>query len=79
MLNGVVLMNIYNERGDMTDPRVSQVAGKVAKSVAGLITILLKDGTPVVEVRAMLDYIDTEMKYAATLCMMKHRMKDMEL
>jgi hypothetical protein len=69
-------MNIYNEQGDMTNACVSKVAGKMARSISALITDLLARGTPVVEVRAMLEYIDTEMKYAATLCMMEHRMKD---
>jgi hypothetical protein len=78
MLNGVVLMNIYNEQGDMTNACVSKVAGKMARSISALITDLLARGTPVVEVRAMLEYIDTEMKYAATLCLMEHRMKDMD-
>ena len=69
-------MNIYNEQGDMTSERVSEASGKIAKSVSTLINSLLADGTPVVEVRAMLDYIETEMKYAATLCMMERRIKD---
>jgi hypothetical protein len=71
-------MNIYNEQGDMTNACVSKVAGKMARSISALITDLLARGTPVVEVRAMLEYIDTEMKYAATLCLMEHRMKDMD-
>jgi hypothetical protein len=69
-------MNIYNEQGDMTNACVSKVAGEMARSISALITDLLARGTPVVEVRAMLEYIDTEMKYAATLCLMEHRMKD---
>ena len=78
MLNGVVLMNIYNEQGDMTSERVSKVSGKVAKSISTLAAALLAEGTPVIEVRAMLDYMETEMKYAATLCLVEHRMKDTE-
>lgn len=70
-------MNIYNEQGDMTSERVSEASGKIANQVAGLITGLLTEGTPVVEVRAMLDYIETEMKYVATLCLMEHRIEDM--
>jgi hypothetical protein len=70
-------MNIYNEQGDMTSERVSEASGKVAKSVSTLVTSLLADGVSIVEVRAMLLHIETEVTYAATLCLMEHRMKDM--
>jgi hypothetical protein len=76
MLNGVVLMNIYNEQGDMTSERVSKVSGRVADSVSALATSLLAEGTPVVEVRAMLDYIETAMRYAAILCFLNYSVEE---
>jgi hypothetical protein len=69
-------MNIYNEQGDLTSRRVSNVSRAVSDEVAALATSLLSDGVPVVEVRAMLDYIETEMKFLVTGCLMEHRIKD---
>jgi hypothetical protein len=67
-------MHIYNEQGDLTSDRVSNLSENISTRVSWLVNNLLAEGTPVVEVRAMLEYIDTEMKYAATLCLMEHRM-----
>ena len=69
-------MNIYNEQGDLTSERAIDVSENIATRVGWLVTELLAPGASVVEVRAMLSHIETEMKYATTLRLMEHRMKE---
>jgi len=66
-------MNIYDEQGVLTNERALDVSEKIATRVGFLVTSLLAEGVSVVEVRAMLLHIETEMKYAATLSLLDHR------
>lgn len=69
-------MNIYDEYGDLTSKRVVDVSEDIATRVGFLVTSLLEEGISIVEVRAMLLHIETEIKYAATLCLLHHRVDE---
>jgi hypothetical protein len=71
--NGGFLMNIYNSNGDMADKRVSDLAENMATRAGWLVDKLLAEGTPVVEIRAMLTYLENELSYAVTMRLMAHR------
>lgn len=70
------MRHIYNEQGDLTNVRAINVAGKLAEKVATLVTSFLIEGVPIVEVRAMLSHIETEMKYAAALCFLDYKVEE---
>jgi hypothetical protein len=66
-------MNIYNSNGDMADKRVGELSGNIATQTGKLVDDLLAEGTPVVEIRAMLTYLENELSYAVTMRVMAHR------
>jgi hypothetical protein len=68
-------MAIYNADGNLTNVRASAAAQDIRQIAADLYAALFEVGMTVVEGRALVDYLTSEVDFAALCAITKHQLK----
>ena len=67
---------IYDSEGNMCDDRATLCSNRLVEQVTKLYDALYKDGMTVVEARALLTYLHTNLAYTVTMGILQRKVSD---
>jgi hypothetical protein len=70
-------MSVYDENGNLTEVRATAAAQDIRQIAADMYEELFEGGMTVVEARALVDYLTSEIDYAALCAITKHQLNQL--
>lgn len=67
-------MSVYDDIGNMTSNRAGALAREISQKVGTLLDALFAEGMTIVEARALLGYLQSEISTTAIMCIMQQQM-----